>query len=92
MKTNKYTIQFSMLETMESLAIEISKKEYMAQYAHAQQQLDNYDENDQYGDFEKREYVDDGEKLIRTRTYFTLGCADIILTAYRCKKGYHFAS
>lgn len=83
-------MQFSMLETLESLEIEISEKEYRAQYANAQNQLDGYEDDSGFGEFEKREYVDADDKLTRTSTYFTLGCADLILTKLECKDGYYF--
>ena len=89
MKTDKYTIEFSGWETLNTEPITLTKKEFELQLKKLNEQHEAH-MNDDEGPTEKRVYTSDLEKLVHTSIFFSIGTSDIILHQYHCKPGYHF--
>lgn len=91
MKTIKYFIEFVGIDNDMSTQIEISKKVYDANVKLLEKQIIDI-QNDEYS-MDKRVYTHDytQQHLKETRTYYTIGTSDTILTILQCYEGYHFS-
>lgn len=90
-KTDRYYIEFSANETLESIPIELSKTafdKHMREYKRiaSEHPYESDDENSIYT-FAKHFET---EKLNINRYYFNLGLADIVLVHEQTKAGYCF--
>lgn len=88
MKTEKFTISFTGIDTALSKEITISKKEYQSQFAFLMRQVKETAENEY--PMEYRAFTYDRENVLLTMHVFTVGTADTTLIAYSCKPGFVF--
>ena len=88
MITKTYAISFTGIETPLCTQISISGAEYKRQIEFLEKKLEDT-KNDEYP-MQKQEYVREGEQLIMTTTYFTVGTAETALIKYECKSGFYF--
>ena len=88
MKTERYEISFSAIDTNLSTSIRISKKEFLAQLAYLQKQVAETENNEYPMEYRTSESDFTGAKI--TYHTFTIGTADTTLKATVCKPGYVF--
>jgi hypothetical protein len=88
MKTVKYSISFSSIDTDLSTEIIISKKEYLRQWDFLWEQISKTKENEY--PMEHYHTKHETEKTIFLRDSFTVGTGTVYLTQCTCKPGYHF--
>lgn len=86
-KTKKYTIEFSGTDTDMSLPIEITARQFEAQFDFLQKKVVSTAQDET--PMEHRVFHKEYESHTQTTHFFTVGTADTILTKIACKEGFH---
>ena len=86
LKTKKYTIEFSGTDTDMSLPVEITGRQFEAQFDFLQKKVVSTAQDET--PMEHRAIRNEYETHIKTVHFFTVGTADTVLTKIVCKEGF----